>query len=193
MKHILKDVILAFLFIIFSGFHAFADIGQSISSGTQWLISQQNPDGSFGTDSETILLDTVETINALKTQPNTDIELSNALNFLNSYTPLNQDYIARIAGVTNNSLYIQSLVESQNEDGGWGILPDFDSDPLDTTLALQALNTINHSELETIGYALGYLIDNQNIDGGFGFYEGDDSNVYMTDSKRFLSKILLTN
>jgi prenyltransferase beta subunit len=57
---------------------------------------------------------------------------------------------------------------------------DYEVNNLDTTLALLALKKIKYPNLDTIGYALGYLLSTQNPDGGFGFYAGDKSNVYMT-------------
>jgi hypothetical protein len=60
--------------------------------------------------------------------------------------------------------------------------------------ALQALKAVDYTDFDTISYALGYLINNQNPDGGWAFRQaqdgdasagsgqapGDESNVYMT-------------
>ncbi|MCL4479393.1 MAG: hypothetical protein M1381_09895 [Deltaproteobacteria bacterium] len=68
----------------------------------------------------------------------------------------------------------------QNLDNGWGIGQFFSTDTLDTALALSALKAVNYSNQTSISNAVLYLVTNQNTDGGWGFYAGDDSNVYMT-------------
>ena len=42
------------------------------------------------------------------------------------------------------------------------------------------MKSVNYSNQTTISNAILYLVTNQNTDGGWGFYAGDDSNVYMT-------------
>jgi len=37
------------------------------------------------------------------------------------------------------------------------------------------LKAVDYTDLDTISYALGYLINNQNPDGGFGFYPSTGS------------------
>jgi prenyltransferase beta subunit len=77
---------------------------------------------------------------------------------------------------------VSKLLSYQNASGGWGEESDFYNinNVLDTLLALQALKKINYPDQNIISSALYYLTSTQNPDGGFGFYQGDDSNVYMT-------------
>ena len=188
MKTSYSKIFLVCFIYIFSVSLAFADVGQSISSGTQWLLSQQNQDGSFGLNLDTIPLDTAEAIYALKTQSNTNLQVSHAVNFLNAYTPSDNDTTSRIAALTSNSAHIQFLTDNKNSDGGWGLIGGRLSDPLDTALALQALKSVNYSDQTVINSAISYLLSTQNTDGGWAFYQGDpstgsgqaDSNVYMT-------------
>ncbi|MFZ3136725.1 MAG: CARDB domain-containing protein [Thermodesulfovibrionales bacterium] len=52
--------------------------------------------------------------------------------------------------------------------------------PLDTALALQALKAVNYSDQTIIQSVINYLLSTENSVGGWGFYQGDESNVYMT-------------
>ena len=72
------------------------------------------------------------------------------------------------------------LLSVRNDDGGWGVVEEFESDIKRTALALQALKAVDYPDLDTLNYALGYLLSTQNPDGGWGFYEGDESNGFMT-------------
>lgn len=100
--------------------------------------------------------------------------------------PSNNDYLARkISSLASNgkdvSSLISILVSLQNPDSGWGISSSYIvSNPVDTTLTLQALKSLNYPDQNIISSALGYLLSTQNPDGGWGFYSGDSSNVYMT-------------
>jgi squalene cyclase len=79
------------------------------------------------------------------------------------------------------------LLTIRNDDGGWGATEGFTSDIKRTTLALQALKTVNYTDQAVIQLAIDYLLSTQNTDGGYGFYpslcsgcDGDDGNMYMT-------------
>ncbi len=189
MKLMLRVLIVTFFLNALLCFTAFADTNQAISSGTQWLLSQQNSDGSFGTDSSTIPLNTVETVVTLRILSKATSQVGSAIDYLNNYDVTNNDDIARVAAITSNSSYIQSLVTGENQDGGWGIYPDFESDNLDTVVAIRALKAVNYSDQTVLNNVVGYLLSAQNTDGGWGYCNSTDpgcadgegdSNVYMT-------------
>ncbi len=90
------------------------------------------------------------------------------------------NYLNETGATYNSAIQWINTSEVFNDDSGWGVAEGFESDIKRTVLALQALKAINHSDLETIGYALGYLTSNQNTNGGFGFFPENESNVYMT-------------
>jgi len=75
---------------------------------------------------------------------------------------------------------LSTLLTFQSSDNSWGTDQEFSGNPLDTTLALQALKAIDYHDLDLIGRAIWHLLATQNDDGGWGFYKGDESNVYMT-------------
>ncbi len=82
-----------------------------------------------------------------------------------------------MTGGSDESLLVSYI---DNTSGVWGGYEGYGINNLDTVLALDALKSVNYSNQTTISNAVLYLVTNQNTDGGWGFYAGDDSNVYMT-------------
>jgi prenyltransferase beta subunit len=122
----------------------------------------------------------IDTLQALS-QTNTTL-YSNASSWLQSQSISTTDYLSEriftlISGGSDEVLLV-SYIDPVS--GVWGGYAGYNINNLDTTLALSALNAVNYSNQATIGNAILYLITNQNSDGGWGFYAGDDSNVYMT-------------
>jgi len=168
-----------------------------ITNGLNYLSSTQNPDGSWGGTTTSINTDfystavCVETLKILnKTTTQTYI---NGIQWLSDYPADNTGYIAwKILALNGGGIGLSAdadiLLQKQNEDGGWGGYDEYTSTNFQTALVLQSLRAVNYSDLNVVSYALGYLIENQNPDGGFGFYPstgsgqapGDESNVYMT-------------
>ncbi len=79
---------------------------------------------------------------------------------------------------------LSTLLTFQSSDNGWGVDQEFSGNPLDTALALQAINAVNYSDEGTINYALSYLISTQNSDGGWAFRQAqdDDASTSSTSS-----------
>ncbi|MEW6054879.1 MAG: CARDB domain-containing protein [Nitrospirota bacterium] len=156
-----------------------------ITNGLNYLTSTQNTDGSWGSDitNTELLPSTVSIIETLQilNQAGT-VNYSNAVSWLQAEGLYTTDYLSErinalsVAG-TDDDLLLSYLDEMLF---AWGGYDDYATNNLDTALALQALNKINHPDQDTISYALGYLMNTQNPDGGWGFYQDDDSNVYMT-------------
>ena len=71
-----------------------------------------------------------------------------------------------------------ALLATQNPDGGWGISPNYQSNPLDTSLALQALRAADAAASTQVGRALTYLTQSKLSDGGWGV--NGASSVYVT-------------
>ncbi len=154
----------------------------------------QSSDGSWGneTTGAEILPATVAAIEALKTLNQTNSQTyTNAITWIQTQGLQTTDYFSErihalmVAGADRDVLlsYLDDLI------GAWGGYNDYEVNSLDTALALQALKIINYQDQETISYALGYLQDAQNPDGGWGFCDvstlgcadgAGDSNVYMT-------------
>jgi subtilase family serine protease len=155
-----------------------------ITNGLDYLTSIQNMDGSWDSNitdtlpATTAVIETYQVLGETTSQNYTD-----AVSWLQSEAIDTTDYLServrvlRAGGADLDMIlsYLDSIYT-----GAWGGYEDYESNILDTTLALQALKAVDYTDFDTISYALGYLINNQNPDGGFGFYSGDESNVYMT-------------
>jgi prenyltransferase beta subunit len=162
----------------------FAQTSQ-INNGLNYLTSTQNSDGSWGDDTTNaeILPSTVSVIETFQFLDQTGTaNYTNAVSWLQSQPLDTTDYLSErihaltVAGTDSDLLvsYLDELVYA------WGGYDDFEVNNLDTAYALQALKTINYQDLDTIEYVLAYILSTQNSDGGWGFYDGDESNVYIT-------------
>jgi len=164
---------------------------QAITDGLSWLASNQNADGSWGgtsADTTTPYHSTTTVIDTLFHLNSTDSAYTNAIDWISSqqidntrYLSLKITSLAR-AGI-DISLELNTILSYKNEDGGFGEYLENTSGISYTTFALnalQALKAINYPDLDLIGRAIWHLLATQNDDGGWGFYKGDESNVYMT-------------
>lgn len=73
---------------------------------------------------------------------------------------------------------INKILSYQNEDGGFGHLVDWQSNPLDTAWVLLALKQINFSDTKKISKALDYLASQQRATGAFQVVSLDE--YYVT-------------
>jgi prenyltransferase beta subunit len=73
---------------------------------------------------------------------------------------------------------INKILSYQNEDGGFGHLSDWQSNPLDTAWVLLALKQVNFSDTSKISKALTYLASQQRATGAFQVVSLDE--YYVT-------------
>jgi hypothetical protein len=188
-------LIAASVFILLGLFPHFS-FGQShsITNGIEYLRLSQSSEGYWGTAPEVpynSFLDTCIVAETLKYLNETGPAYNSAIQWINAIEVSNDDYfftkmsVLGQAGIDVSTIRVY-LLNVKNIDGGWGVIEVFESDIKRTTLALQALKTINYADQTIISSALGYLISTQNPDGGWGFYpspcsgcDADQSNVYM--------------
>jgi large repetitive protein len=183
MKKITVVLLCLLQFILF--LTSASALSPEITNGLNYLASTQNPDGSWGADATTteLLPSTISVIETyqLLNQSNTT-HYSNALSWLQAQGLDTTDYLSEricvlsIAG-TDDDLLLEYLDEFLY---AWGGYDDYATNNLDTALALQALKKINYPDQDVLSSALFYLTGAQNPDGGWGLYQDDDSNVYMT-------------
>ena len=160
---------------------AFAESSQ-ITNGLNYLASTQNADGSWISGEEqtiatTKIIETLKLLNQTSTA-----NYTNALSWLQNQQLESTNHVAEriftlaIGGPDSTALisYLDELALA------WGGYDDFMVDNLDTASALQALKAINYANQTTIQSAISYLLAHQNSDGGWGFENGDISNLYMT-------------
>ncbi len=168
-------------------FLVFAAIAQAqlpqISTGLSYLTSSQNPDGTWNTSTSQVET-TAATVSVLETlkllNQTAGTSYTSGVSWLQSQTPLSVDYIAQRLHALNLANVSLLITSADLTKGGWGGDAGYETNPLDTASALQALKAANFNDLTTINPALAYMTGSQNPDGGWGFSSGDDSNVYMT-------------
>jgi prenyltransferase beta subunit len=179
-----KGIFLAIIIFLLSTFPAYAQ-SPAITNGFSWLESQQNPDGSIGNIASTtdITRTTIAVIDTLQVLSQTNTTLySNAISWLQSQSISTTDYLSERMFTLSSGGSDEGLLVSYVDptSGVWGYYAGYIINNLDTAFALDALKAVNYSGQATISNAVLYLVTNQNSDGGWGFYAGDDSNVYMT-------------
>lgn len=153
----------------------------AIDNGITYLYANQSPDGSWLVNETTDYYATAEVLTTLGYLGKKETNYTNGLNWFTLQSADNNDYLARRIMLLNSTADLNTLLSYRNQDGGWGTYPDYvNSTIIDTSLSLLALKSANYSDQTVINNATSYLISNQNTDGGFGFYSGDTSNVYMT-------------
>ncbi len=174
-------LILAVICLLYTS-ASYAQLPQ-ISNGLGYLSSSQNPDGTWQ-NGTTQVETTAATFTVLKTlkllNQTAGTTYTTGAAWLQAQTPQSVEYIAE-------RLYALTLADTgaltQSADatgGGWGGDAGYATNLLDTASALQSLNIANYTDTTIINSALTLLTTSQNTDGGWGFYKGDDSNVYMT-------------
>ncbi len=96
---------------------------------------------------------------------------------------LNIDEQAHLTMAYGSTDYLSDLWEKQNEDGGFGLTEEYNSDVYDTMLAVVAAVSVSKSisennavlSEEQIAKAVNYIVACQNEDGGFGYTITDTS------------------
>ncbi|MEM1008923.1 MAG: prenyltransferase/squalene oxidase repeat-containing protein, partial [Myxococcota bacterium] len=82
-------------------------------------------------------------------------------------------------GVRNTAL-IEVLLERMNDDGGFGDLQGYGSSVVDTAWVLEAFATAGEAPADVVASALGYLLDQQQADGGWQYDEVNETEVMVT-------------
>lgn len=161
-----------------------ADTQAQIASGAAWLAASQNANGSWGTGTETVFRDTTTVLVTLKQISQQPAAFNSGFSYVKSTLVNSVDYISRkvellaLAG-ENVSPGVALLFTYQNANEGWGIAPGFDSDVLDTVLALEALTVAGQGGSTAAGLAVGFLMSRQQAGGGWA--DGDNvPSVYLT-------------
>lgn len=157
------------------------------SPGTEWLESRLNADGSFQNtgDVATPFQSTAETLRTFGIVADTiTVDTTASLQFinngvLNSTENLSRKVIANAEAGNDVSGLINQLLQHQNSNGGFGDLAGYDSNPLDTAFALEALAIAGETGNPVTGFAVGYLLNSQNADGGWDL-GGNETSVYLT-------------
>ena len=135
-------------------------------NGLAWLAQQRNgSDGSWGNTDPAKYINTSEAVLALAALNQQNAAYFGGVAWLSNHAPVNVDFTARriLALVTSNSATtadVQFLQSVQNTaapgNNGWGLASAYQGSPLDTALALQALNQTGAST--GVSAAVSYLL-----------------------------------
>ncbi|VAW50953.1 hypothetical protein MNBD_GAMMA05-1441, partial [hydrothermal vent metagenome] len=175
--------IITFLFSLL----AFVNVQAAVD--LSWLVSQQNPDGSFTAQNDIgyqaqNASEVLQTLHLLGDINLVDENL--ALQIINLSDLAYLENIARGIVAYKNAGIDASVLVAQlklfiNEDGGFGSRIGYQSTVLDTALAVRALAVSGSLLDDDFSYAVSYLIDFQNADGSWAG-AGNLSSVYITTS-----------
>ncbi|MCY1015717.1 carboxypeptidase regulatory-like domain-containing protein [Pyxidicoccus sp. MSG2] len=163
--------------------------------GMDWLVAQQDVDGSYGSSADSLATRPQATSEVLRAQLALNQELSlsfePALAWLNAHSEINTEFLAR--KVTVNALagrmatvFATRLLTHQNADGGFGHRPGFDSSVTDTVLAVEALGAANYGSMPQVGRAVAFLLARQQGNGGWAEGANDASVLLSAASLRAL-------
>lgn len=157
-----------------------------INDGLNWLKENQKADGTWRDSDLTPERDTPEAVKALSLFENTESYHNAAISWLAGNTSSNLEYLSEklmllSAEGMDVSAYVAQVVGTQNSDGGWGSNPYYESNALDTALAIHALLISGASDAEIINPATEYLQLVQRADGGWGNIDSK-SDVATTSS-----------
>jgi hypothetical protein len=154
----------------------------SLDDGLAWLRARQHPDGYWDDKESTRLRDTVVVLRTLLAFDAAFDDPVSAIEWVADHDAGNNDFLARqlvLLGDDPESNALERLLALQNSDGGWGLSAGYDSDALDTALAIPALLAANAGSA-AIGRAVQFLLHNQNTDGGWGNATGAESRTAIT-------------
>jgi len=164
--------------------HSYADIAQ----GYSWLATQQQADGRVDSTPSLVhpLQATVEAVLAFDADSSaTGLNRSQALAFISTNTELSTEFVVRarllgidVDGEGNNLL--ARLITHQDSGGGFGSFPEFNSNTLDTVLALSALASVKNEYPSEISRAVGYLLNQQQNSGVYSLYLSGTPSLPLT-------------
>jgi len=142
-----------------------------LAGGAQFLRASQEADGSWSSEGVRRVQATSEALRLLQQVGDASGARAAAAGFLDAAPIEDTDDLARrIAVLAPEGRDVSALVArltSELREGGWGLLPEFAADPLDTALALIALAAAGAGDGEAAFSGLVSLVGAQNDDGGW--------------------------
>ena len=171
--------VLAMVFIIICA-SANADINNAVS----YLESTQNPDGSWGTDTNTKYFETTTIVETLKKLGRTGVPYTRGVNWIaNQDVSGTEDNARKIINIypagRDVTAELNNLSSAKNSDGGWGFDIDYESALYHSALALSALTASESTDTATINAVVNFILSKQNANGSFG-YITDTESIFLT-------------
>lgn len=156
-------------------------VNADISKGYNWLAAQQQSDGSVDRSPSIVdsLQATAQAVLAFNVDSSvTSLNKNEAIAFIAANEELSTEFISRalLLGITEdangNNLFVR-LISHRNSDGGFGSFPHYDSNTLDTALALSALVTAKNEYSTELSQAVAYLLSQQQSTGAYTLYTSE--------------------
>ncbi|MCR5629479.1 prenyltransferase/squalene oxidase repeat-containing protein [Eubacterium sp.] len=166
------------------------EIKNSLDKANKWIRDNQDKDGSFKIGME-IYDEEIVSYYLSSVKESKEI-VDKSLNYLNTIEARNNDDLFRmnLAKYMNNKSAANIDFEKlQNYDGGFSIFDGYESDTLDTILALENLYLSDDYALQTIEKALMYIKKKQNSNGSFS-YNNEEESIFLT---AYVYKVLKDN
>ena len=151
-----------------------------ISQAMEWISSNQNEDGSWG--SSVTELNTYTVLKLLENELSKGENFNKGIEWAKEKGEKNHDFKARRFAINllSNKDEINKIVSKQNDDGGFGTDYGYSSDNLDTNLVLKMLINQKDDYSNSVEKSMAYLINNQNQDGSFSLLKGTDGDISLT-------------
>lgn len=155
-----------------------AEIQEAKQKALNWLEGQQGEDGRAGTSP--LVNDTCMVLEQFR-EEGMEADSSWLAEQLTRKEHENTDSLSRSYCALRQEELLERLLTMQNPDGGWGLTSDYESEVLDSMLALEALAyTENGPEQPECNRLITYLRSIQQEDGGFAYMEGMESDPVLT-------------
>ena len=160
------------------------DVGAALGQAEEWLLLQQNFDGSFGAVQALAARDSAATVLALAGRESAEPGWTRGAVYLEGTPDTSTPALAlRALALASDGRDVDGLLETlmgAKNGGGMGAFRTYHSNFLDTAMAIQALALSEPQYLLEINGFLDYLQVHQGADGGWGFATGDPSALYFS-------------
>ncbi len=180
-------VLLLFFLVSFPAVASTTDA--AIDSGAAWLVSQQNANGSWGVSDSLKPVYTAKAVQALRSAGTQQAAYLKGVAWLENHHQVNVDFTARkvsaLAGRnTSVGSYVAQLFGEQDSDGavrvGWGLSGVYESAPLDTMLALDALAIAGSTADPDVIKGVEFLLSSQAPDGSWAYTSDGNASAGAT-------------
>lgn len=168
--YVIRGLIVSLIF----GFSNAYALDSTLQNGLNWLQGQVRTDGSIATEANSVATPfqvRTETAYALR---DLAVAPSSLIDAIQAESENNNEYASRRLLVSTSSVsapdVLNDLTIRQNPDGGFGGMPLYQSNPIDTAYALMAAKTLagkGYNVSQIVSHGLAYLGSVQSAEGGW--------------------------